>query len=173
MMHVTDFYPTLIHMAGGSIEQNLPIDGINMTSMILQGAKSQREEIIFEVSNSVRPPALRLGDYKLIGEELYNIIEDPKEQVDLATVSPDIALRLKARIDAVGNERPPMPNMELLMTPALPWVYGQKENANVPEWVKEHMRPIRAAQPQEWAKGTTPWPQAPVDGKIIYTGDGR
>jgi len=26
---------------------------------------------------------------------------------------------------------------------------------------------------QEWAVGATPWPQAPKDGKIIYTGDGR
>ncbi|MFT6807504.1 MAG: hypothetical protein ACJA01_000724 [Saprospiraceae bacterium] len=47
------------------------------------------------------------------------------------------------------------------------------ENANVPEWVKMRMRPIRTAQPQEWAKGNTPWPQAPIDGKIIYKGDGR
>ncbi len=173
LMHITDFYPTLINIAGGSIEQSLPLDGIDMTSMILNEDKSQREEIIFEVSNSVRPPAIRQGDYKLIGEELYNIIEDPKEQVNLAMLSPDIAAKLKTRIDEAGNERPPMPDMQLLMTPVLPWIYGQKENANVPEWVKEHMRPIRAAQPQEWAKGKTPWPQAPIDGKIIYTGDGR
>jgi len=28
-------------------------------------------------------------------------------------------------------------------------------------------------QTKEWAHGTTPWPQAPKDGKIIYTGDER
>jgi len=173
LMHITDFYPTLIEIAGASMEQSLPVDGIDMTSMIFNGVQSQREEIIFEVSKSVRPPAIRLGDYKLIGEELYNIVEDPNEQMNLAEVSPEIVEKLKARIDQVGNERPPMPDMKLLMTPSLPWVYGQSENENVPEWVKERMRPIRAKQPQEWAEGTTPWPQAPIDGKIIYTGDGR
>ncbi|MFT6807505.1 MAG: arylsulfatase A-like enzyme [Saprospiraceae bacterium] len=117
LMRITDFYPTLIHMAGGTIAQTLPIDGIEMTSIIVKGEKSQREEIIYEGSNSVRPPAIRQGDYKLIGEELYNIIEDPNEQVNLATISPDIAISLKVRIDEVGNERPPLPDMRLLMTP--------------------------------------------------------
>jgi hypothetical protein len=35
------------------------------------------------------------------------------------------------------------------------------------------VKAVRAAQPQTWEPGTTPWPQAPKDGKIIYTGDGR
>ncbi|MCL4115719.1 UNVERIFIED_CONTAM: hypothetical protein GTU68_056549 [Idotea baltica] len=173
LMHITDFYPTLIAIAGASTEQELAIDGIDMTSLIFEGKKSEREEIIFEVSNSVRPACIRLGDYKLIGEELYNIKEDPKEEVNHAQQLPDIALRLKTRLEEVGSERPPMPDMNLLMTPSLPWVYGQQENTKVPEWVKERMRPIRSAQPQKWAAGTTPWPQAPIDGKITYTGDGR
>jgi len=80
---------------------------------------------------------------------------------------------LKNRVAAIAKERPPLPNMDLLMTPALPWVYGKEENAQTPSWVKEYMRDIRAKQPQQWAEGTTPWPQAPKDGKIIYTGDGR
>ena len=66
-----------------------------------------------------------------------------------------------------------MPDMSLLMSPALPWVYGQEENAKAPQWVKDIMAQVRAKQPQRWAPGTTPWPQAPKDGKIIYTGDGR
>ena len=59
------------------------------------------------------------------------------------------------------------------MTPALPWVYGRAENEAVPDWLKEEVEKVRQRQPQEWAPGTTPWPQAPKDGKIIYTGDGR
>ena len=66
-----------------------------------------------------------------------------------------------------------MPDMNILMTPAQPWVYGQEENANTPEWLKEIMVKVRKTQPQSWAPGKTPWPQAPKDGKIIYTGDGR
>jgi hypothetical protein len=60
------------------------------------------------------------------------------------------------------------------MDPALPYVYGQEENRNAPQWVKEHVRTIRATQPQHWPSGETPWPQAPArDGTIIYRGDGR
>ena len=59
------------------------------------------------------------------------------------------------------------------MSPALPWVYGQEENANAPDWVKEEIRRIRATQPKRVGPGMTPWPQAPINGKIIYKGDGR
>ena len=173
MMHITDFYSTFIKMGGGSLKQERALDGMDMTAVILDGAKSPRDEIIFEVSGSVRFPAIRKGDYKLIGEELYDIVNDPEEIQDIAANSPEVVAALKQRVEEAGNERPPMPDMSLLMTPALPWVYGQTENANAPEWVKSLMVNVRAKQPQSWPPGQTPWPQAPKDGKIIYTGDGR
>lgn len=173
LMHITDFYPTLASIAGASLEQELPLDGMDLSSMILEGVESSRTEVIFEVSGSVRFPAIRSGKYKLIGEELYDLESDPTESRNLAERHPDILQQLKSRVEAVGNERPPMPSMDLLMSPALPWVYGEEENKQTPEWLKEHMRGIRAKQPKKWAEGTTPWPQAPKDGKIIYTGDGR
>ena len=173
LMHITDLYNTFVSMGGGSLEQELPLDGMDMSSVILEGRESPRDEIIFEVSQSVRFPAMRKGDYKLIGEELYNLTEDPAEQNNLAESHPEVLAELKKRVEEVGAERPPMPDMSLLMSPALPWVYGQAENAQAPDWVKRLMKEIRAQQPQEWAEGQTPWPQAPKDGKIIYTGDGR
>lgn len=173
LMHITDFYSTFVKLGGGSLEQARPLDGIDMSAVILEDVASPREEIIFEVSNSVRFPAIRQGDYKLIGGELYNIAQDPSESRDIAKEKPEIAAALSARVQAVGEERPPMPDMSLLMTPALPWVYGQAENAQAPQWVKDLMVEVRARQPQSWPPGKTPWPQAPKDGKIIYTGDGR
>ena len=47
------------------------------------------------------------------------------------------------------------------------------ENANVPDWIKTRVDALRAKQPQSWPAGTYPWPPAPKDGKIRYTGDGR
>ena len=47
------------------------------------------------------------------------------------------------------------------MEPALPYVYGQGENDDVPDWLRDHVDAVRATQPTEWAPGTTPWPQAP------------
>ncbi|MCM8540709.1 MAG: arylsulfatase [Lentisphaeraceae bacterium] len=173
MMHVTDFYNTFIKLGGGSLKQKFKLDGMDMSDVIFAGAKSQRDEIIFEVSGSVRFPAIRKGDYKLVGKELYNIVKDPSEKNDISKSHPDIVNSLTNRVTAVGKERPPMPDMNILMTPAQPWVYGQEENANTPEWLKEIMVKVRKTQPQSWAPGKTPWPQAPKDGKIIYTGDGR
>ena len=173
MMHITDFYSTLIKWGGGSLAQERQLDGIDMTDVILNGAKSPRDEIVFEVSGSVRLPSIRKGEYKLKGEELYNIANDPSEKTDLASKLPHVVTLLKERLHVLGEERPPMPDLNLLMTPALPWVYGENENATAPDWVKTAMRKVRETQPKEWAEGTTPWPQAPKDGKIIHTGDGR
>ncbi len=173
MMHVTDFYNTFIKLGGGSLKQKFKLDGIDMSDVIFADAKSKRDEIIFEVSGSVRFPAIRIGDYKLVGKELYNIVKDPSEKNDIAKSHPDIYKKLHDRVTKLGKERPPMPDMSILMTPAQPWVYGQEENANAPQWLKDIMLKVRKTQPQSWAPGKTPWPQAPKDGKIIYTGDGR
>jgi arylsulfatase A-like enzyme len=173
LMHITDFYNTLINIGGGTLDQERKPDGMDMTKVILEGVESPRDEIVFEVSGSVRLPSIRKGDYKLTGSELYNIIEDPSEKNDLAAMHPELFAQLQKRVEVIGQERPPMPTLDLLMSPALPWVYGQQENAQAPEWVKEIMLKVRETQPKSWPEGKTPWPQAPKDGKIIYTGDGR
>jgi len=157
----------------GSLEQQFALDGIDMSNVLFNNAKSARDEIVFEVSGSVRFPAILKDGYKLIGDELFDLNKDPGEKVNVADQHQDIVSSLKSLVSEYGEERPPLPDMSKLMTPALPWVYGQKENANVPDWLRAYMEPIRAKQPQSWAEGTTPWPQAPKDGKIIYTGDGR
>ena len=90
------------------------------------GGISPVKRRILEIS--VRLPAIRQGDYKLVGEELYNIAEDPDEQNDVALNFPEVVKRLKERVETAGKKRPPIPDMSLLMTPALPWVYGQNEN---------------------------------------------
>jgi len=182
IMHITDFFDTFLSLANVDGDGRMPSalnetrfqrDAFDMKNMILRGADSPRDEIIYEVSGSVRQPAIRLGDHKLIGNELFNISRDPYETNNIAEANPDIVDRLRKRVTSVGEERPPMPDVSRLMSPALPWVYGRDENTTAPQWVKDRLRPIRAAQPQEWAPGTTPWPQPPTDGKIIYTGDGR
>lgn len=173
LMHIVDFYSTFIALGGANAKQKRQADGIDMTKTIFANGPALRSEIVYEVSGSVRFPAIRLGDYKLIGEELYNVVLDPSETTDIAAKNPAVVKRLSERVAEVGSQRPPLPDVSQLMSPALPWVYGQLENATAPEWVKAEVRKVRETQPKEWAPGTTPWPQAPVDGKIIYTGDGR
>jgi len=161
MMFIADFFATFITVAGGRVEQELPVDSLDMTGMLFGGEGSPRDEIVFEVSGSVRIPTIRKGDYKLMGKLLYNIKTDPYETTDIAEKHPDIVKRLAARLREVDAERPPLGDKPLLMEPPLPYVYGMEENENPPEWLKEAVEKVRATQPKEWAPGETPWPQAP------------
>ncbi|PHS02347.1 MAG: hypothetical protein COA78_21455 [Blastopirellula sp.] len=162
MMFVADWFSTFITLADGNHEQELPVDGLDMTQMLFAGKKSPRKEIIFEVEGSVRLPTIRRGDYKLMGQMLFNIKDDPYETTDIAEQHPKIVKRLAARLKQAASERPPLGDKPLLMEIPLPYIYGQTENADVPPWLKATLDKIRAAQPQEWAPGKTPWPQAPI-----------
>lgn len=173
LIHVTDLFPTLITLAGGSLKQELPIDGADMNEVIFQNKPSPRTEIVIEVAGSVRLPTLRQGDFKLVGKELYNLASDPGEKTDIAAQHPQVVAKMQARLNQIAAERPPLGELPVLMDPALPWIYGRDENASAPGWIKAHVEAVRATQPQTREPGTTPWPKAPKDGKVIYTGDGR
>lgn len=177
MMHVVDLLPTFAQLAGARAEHQRPLDGLDMTETIFSGKPSPRNEVVFDVSGSVRRPTIRSGDFKLVGDELYNIADDPRETVDLAAAHPKVVTQLKARLEELGQQRPPLSKVigeePLLMDPPLPYVYGQKENRDAPQWLRARVEAVRATQPADWAPGETPWPQAPKDGKIIYSGDGR
>ncbi len=162
MMFIADFFPTFITLAGGKHEQERPIDGIDMTEMLFEGAESPREEIIFDVSGSVRLPTIRYRDHKLMGDVLYNIRTDPSEQTDIADQHPELVEKLRKRLEEMGAERPSLGDLPLLMDPPLPYVYGLEEQDSVPEWLVEAVDAVRATQPTEWAPGETPWPKAPV-----------
>ena len=161
MMHVIDFFSTMIHLAGGDTQQELPVDSLNVTDMLFAKRPSPRQEIIFEVTGSVRIPTIRMNNFKLMGDVLYNITEDPGETTDVATQHPDQVQRMKARLAQASAERPPLGDKPLLMEPPLPYVYGIHENTNPPNWLIEAVEKVRKTQPKSWPPGKTPWPQAP------------
>lgn len=96
-----------------------------------------------------------------MGDLLYNVVEDPGEQTDIAARHPAIVKRLKARLSEAGRQRRPLGDKPLLMDPPLPYVYGLDGNKNPPAWLKAAVDKVRAAQPESWPPGETPWPQAP------------
>ena len=161
LMFVADWFPTFQTLAGSKSSTDNDIDGIDMADMLFNGDESVRDEIVFEVSGSVRLPTIRKGDYKLMGDMLFNIKEDPGEKNDLAKEHPEIVKKLSKRLELMANQRPPLGDKPLLMDPPLPYIYGQKENQLPPKWLVEHVDKVRSKQPKEWAPGTTPWPQAP------------
>ena len=162
MMFVADFFPTFISLAGGIHDQERQIDGHDMTRFLFDGEASPRDEIIFEVNGSVRLPTIRKGDFKLMGEMLFNVALDPYETTNIASERPALVKSLSDRLKHVGSQRPPLGEKPLLMDPPLPYIYGYEEGKSVPQWLKDHVEAVRAEQPQEWAPGATPWPKAPV-----------
>ena len=127
-MHMIDWYPTLVKLAGGSLDQNLPVDGLDVWPMLTQGAPSPHDAIL-----SVQSPeraAVRMGDWKLVmigsedsaesvpesqpkgkgrkkgkapgeGVELYNLALDVSEATNLALKEPERVTAMKAKLVAL------------------------------------------------------------------------
>lgn len=100
-IHVVDWYPTLLALAGAPLDQPLPVDGIDVFGQ-LSGAPAPEREMLYTVLG--RRGAIRVGRWKLIrrrnGAELFDLDADPEEAHDLAVTQPDVVHRLSARLDA-------------------------------------------------------------------------
>jgi arylsulfatase A-like enzyme len=65
-MHMVDWYPTLIKLGGGSLEQKLPIDGLDVWPTITQGAPTPHDAILSVSTQGPALAAVRMGEWKLI-----------------------------------------------------------------------------------------------------------
>lgn len=127
-MHMVDWYPTLIRQAGGSLEQKLPIDGLDVWPMLTKGAPSPHDAILSVSTQGPARAAVRMGDWKLIvsgnadadvGEDdgagkakkkgkkapakyepvaLYHLAEDPSESKNLADAQPERVKAMRTRL---------------------------------------------------------------------------
>jgi len=173
LMHVTDIFPTLVAIGGGSSAQTLPLDGLDMSPVIFEGKKSPRNEILIEATGSVRLPSIRSGRWKLIGDALFDLQRDPGERNDVSEANPNTVIELRNRILALSAERPPLGELSHVMNPALPYVYGQAENHSASKRIRSHVEQARRGQQQIWEAGKYQWPAPPQNGQITYEGDGR
>ena len=120
----TDFYPTMLEMAGLEQMPQQHIDGLSLAPL-LRGRKSLGREAIYwhypHYGNQGGFPgsAVRTGDYKLIANytdgsiELYNLKKDIGEKNNLAEKMPKKAAKLKAMLQKWRNDvdaKMPTPN---------------------------------------------------------------
>jgi len=63
-LHMVDWYPTLLKLAGASLQQPLPVDGRDAWPTIAEGRPSPHEEILLNTTPS--SGAIRVGDWKLV-----------------------------------------------------------------------------------------------------------
>jgi arylsulfatase A-like enzyme len=122
-IHMVDWYPTLLKLAGVSLEQKLPLDGLDVWATIAEGKPSPHKEILMNAAPG--GGAIRVGDWKLvlngggqdgddpapkkkkaIGEpvELFHLAADPGESKNLAKEKPEKVAELRARYDHYAKQ---------------------------------------------------------------------
>ncbi|XP_060590787.1 arylsulfatase B-like [Ruditapes philippinarum] len=111
LMHVTDWFPTLINLAGGNLNVTKPLDGFDQWKSINGLEGTPRSEILIDIKpinkekvvdkydnifNSTVRTAIRIGRWKLITSKigsngtkekpvwLFDIVKDPVERHNLA-----------------------------------------------------------------------------------------
>ena len=89
----SDYFPTIASILGIDLKKNRrPYDGVDILSFVQENAKQRSKPLAFEFQKQV---ALMDNDYKIYsldgGQnfELYNIVDDHKEQNDLANDEPE------------------------------------------------------------------------------------
>ena len=95
LVHVSDWFPTLAHLAAVSVE-GLPLDGVNQWKSISEGRPSLRKEVLHNIHckrklqrKSMRcKAALRKGDWKLLIGRLGNGSWIPAPEVHTTDRSP-------------------------------------------------------------------------------------
>ncbi|VGO18726.1 Arylsulfatase [Pontiella sulfatireligans] len=131
--HAIDLYPTLINAAGASLKQELPIDGLDLWQTITKGEGLDREEIVHCLDMAAQGKrkaykgTLRHGDFKLVGDELYNIKQDPYESKNVANDHPEKVSAMKARLKALLLERRPAESHDPIPNYP-PVIFGEVEN---------------------------------------------
>jgi arylsulfatase A-like enzyme len=121
-MHMVDWYPTLIKQAGGSLEQKLPVDGLDVWPMLTKQAASPHDAILSVSTQGPSRAAVRMGEWKLIVDggaadvaptgkkkgkkaagkyeavALYDLSADPSEAKNLADAQPERVKAMRARL---------------------------------------------------------------------------
>ncbi|WP_147676352.1 sulfatase [Algibacter pacificus] len=148
LIQSTDFYPTLLSLAGISLPKSHVIDGIDI-SPTFKGDDIQREGIITYFPNQTKVPdwlppcmAIRVGDWKLIrlfhqGENfkhdyrLYNLKWDIGERNNLANLYPKKVVELDEIMEMKIKKSKtlvPIPNPNFLFSEYAPENIGVQKS---------------------------------------------
>jgi arylsulfatase A len=113
---LTDFYNTLLDVAGLRPTPGAPQDGKSLLPLLRGTGKPERDAIFWHFPNFAfhganrLGSAIRIGDYKLIkfydddSVELYNLKNDISETKDLAKELPELASTMRQRLESWVKE---------------------------------------------------------------------
>ena len=113
---LTDLYPTILEVSGIDSNVNYPVDGKNLLPLLKERKKLNNRAIFWHYPNfsfhrdNRLGSAIREGDYKLLhfydndSIELYNLRKDISETNDLSRELPQLALKLKNKLESLLKE---------------------------------------------------------------------
>lgn len=98
IVHVTDLYPTLARLAGATVPDDRPIDGVDQLDFLLgRVTRSPREGFVYYIKQELRAAKWRdwkmhvvweaepnAGPVHLEAPRIFNLTRDPKEETDVA-----------------------------------------------------------------------------------------
>jgi arylsulfatase A-like enzyme len=148
-LHIVDWFPTLVKLAGGSLDQSFPLDGRDAWPAITAGAPSPHDAILLNTTPS--GGAIRVGDWKFVlnGDkndetdpnagrpspkqkpketlELFNLADDPSEKTNLAETKPEKLAELRRRYEASAREAVPPKSAAKAADFKTPAVWGESD----------------------------------------------
>uniref|UniRef100_A0A8C6L009 Arylsulfatase family, member J n=1 Tax=Nothobranchius furzeri TaxID=105023 RepID=A0A8C6L009_NOTFU len=155
LVHVTDWFPTLVSLGEGTLDEDLNLDGYDVWESISEGYPSPRQDILHNIDpiyikakngswkagyglwNTAIQAALRVGHWKLLTGSiwLFNITADPYERVDVSQHYPHIVKKMLMRLAQYNKTAVPVryPAKDLRSNPQYnsgvwgPWYKDEKE----------------------------------------------
>lgn len=146
-----DMFSTFCELAGVTIPNNIQkLDGRSVVPILENIDKKMKDRMLFTHSgrwdkgakpNPDGPWAVRTKRWRLVGDELYDISNDPFEKENVAAQNPKVVKKLETAYKKWWNQVIPYminENRECeLEEPLAVRYYKQKEKVGIPFWMPE------------------------------------
>ena len=89
-----DIFPTIVELAGGEPDKFAPLDGVSLTPLLTTKGRIEREALFLERHYEDQYAAVVAGNWKLVAywsglRELYDLTDDPSENLDISSSHPE------------------------------------------------------------------------------------
>jgi arylsulfatase A-like enzyme len=156
-LHIVDWYPTLVKLAGGSLDQPLPLDGRDAWPTITEGKPSPHDTIL--LNTTPNNGALRAGDWKLVVNGARSEIGPEPSDAEKANTSKKQSKKKVGNANAKGKgnkKETAAPTVELFNLTRDPY-----EKVNLADKHPEKVAELRARL-DEFASQAIPPKSAPM-----------
>jgi arylsulfatase len=126
IVHIADLFPTIARIVGADLPSDRPIDGVDQLDFFLgRQTHSNREGFVYYIKNEMRAvkwrdwkmhmiwePEVNDGPIKLESPYLFNLIQDPKEETNVALEHAWVMAAMRAMVHDFQQSlkrHPPIP----------------------------------------------------------------